>query len=90
MGDSTKGQAPYQLLRRGLAMVPEGRGVFARMTVTENLQMGAFVAQRQGGDRRDIERDVCTFSPPQGARPPARRHTVGRRTADACDGARTR
>jgi len=44
MKQTTRGQAPYQLLARGLAMVPEGRGVFARMSVTENLQMGASVA----------------------------------------------
>ncbi|HRO91861.1 MAG TPA: ATP-binding cassette domain-containing protein, partial [Promineifilum sp.] len=33
---------PSQLTARGIAMVPEGRGVFARMTVLENLEMGAF------------------------------------------------
>jgi len=42
LGESTNGLHPHQLLVRGLALVPEGRGVFARMTVTENLQMGAY------------------------------------------------
>jgi branched-chain amino acid transport system ATP-binding protein len=55
MGASIKGQAPYELLARGLAMVPEGRGVFARMTVTENLQMGAFLRKDTDGIRRDID-----------------------------------
>ncbi len=48
MGKSIKGQGPWDLVRQGLAMVPEGRGVFARMTILENLQMGAYV-------RRDVE-----------------------------------
>jgi branched-chain amino acid transport system ATP-binding protein len=30
-------------VKQGLAMVPEGRGVFTRMTITENLQMGAYI-----------------------------------------------
>src|SRR5512133_1405126 len=43
MGRSIKGQGPWDLVRQGLVMVPEGRGTFQRMTITENLQMGAFV-----------------------------------------------
>ena len=43
LGKSIKGQGPWDLVKQGLVMVPEGRGVFARMTITENLQMGAFV-----------------------------------------------
>ncbi len=46
MGKSIKGVPGARLLKQGLAMVPEGRGVFARMTITENLQMGAYIAQR--------------------------------------------
>jgi len=41
LGKSIKGQGPWNLVKQGLVMVPEGRGVFARMTITENLQMGA-------------------------------------------------
>ena len=55
MGASIKGQAPFQLLTQGLTMVPEGRGVFARMSVTENLQMGAFVRKDGDGVKRDID-----------------------------------
>jgi len=41
-GASTIGLASFQLVRRGLALVPEGRGVFGRLTVRENLEMGAY------------------------------------------------
>ena len=43
MGRSIRGQGPWDLVKQGLVMVPEGRGTFTRMTITENLQMGAFV-----------------------------------------------
>jgi branched-chain amino acid transport system ATP-binding protein len=43
MGRSIKGQGPWDLVKQGLVMVPEGRGTFTRMSITENLQMGAFV-----------------------------------------------
>jgi branched-chain amino acid transport system ATP-binding protein len=43
LGKSVKGQGSWDLVKQGLVMVPEGRGVFARMTITENLLMGAFV-----------------------------------------------
>jgi branched-chain amino acid transport system ATP-binding protein len=61
MGKSARGMASYQLLARGLAMVPEGRGVFARMTVTENLQMGAFVRRDTDGVKRDIDEMFVLF-----------------------------
>lgn len=41
-GRSLRGRRPDDLLRDGIVLVPEGRGVFARMTVLENLQMGAW------------------------------------------------
>ena len=53
MGQSIKGQGPWDLVRQGLVMVPEGRGTFARMTITENLQMGAFIR-----DDKDIAADI--------------------------------
>ena len=43
LGQSIKGQGAWDLVKQGLIMVPEGRGTFTRMTITENLQMGAFV-----------------------------------------------
>lgn len=53
LGRSIRGQGPWELVKQGLVMVPEGRGVFARMTITENLQMGAFVR-----DDDEIEADI--------------------------------
>ncbi|HXE20985.1 MAG TPA: ABC transporter ATP-binding protein [Rhodoferax sp.] len=54
MGKSIRGQGPWDLVQQGLAMVPEGRGVFARMTITENLLMGAYVR----GDKAEIAADI--------------------------------
>jgi branched-chain amino acid transport system ATP-binding protein len=42
LGRDVTGQRPDQLLRKGLALVPEGRGILASMTVLENLEMGAY------------------------------------------------
>ncbi|MEK4712546.1 MULTISPECIES: ABC transporter ATP-binding protein [Sporosarcina] len=42
LGKDVTGQRPDQLLRKGLALVPEGRGILASMTVLENLEMGAY------------------------------------------------
>lgn len=61
MGQPIKGRASYELLQRGLAMVPEGRGVFARMTITENLQMGAFARNDAAGIKADMEEMFATF-----------------------------
>jgi len=54
MGRSIRGQGPWDLVKQGLVMVPEGRGTFTRMTITENLQMGAFVRD----DTKEIEADI--------------------------------
>jgi branched-chain amino acid transport system ATP-binding protein len=43
LGRSIRGQGAWDLVHQGLVMVPEGRGVFARMSIVENLQMGAYV-----------------------------------------------
>ncbi len=51
LGRSVRGQGAWDLVRQGLVMVPEGRGTFTRMTITENLQMGAYV--RSDGEIAD-------------------------------------
>ena len=61
MGKSIKGQGPWDLVRQGLAMVPEGRGVFARMTITENLLMGAYVRNDRAQIADDVERQFTIF-----------------------------
>ena len=53
LGRNIKGQGAWDLVKQGLVMVPEGRGTFTRMTITENLQMGAFVR-----DDREIDADM--------------------------------
>ncbi|MGF6098562.1 ABC transporter ATP-binding protein [Pseudomonas sp. 18175] len=53
-GQSILGQAPEKLLRQGIAMVPEGRGIFARMSVLENLQAGAFLRR----DNEQVQREM--------------------------------
>ena len=52
---------PETIARRGLALVPEGRRIFARMTVLENLQMGAFIRTDAAGVAEDLERVLQMF-----------------------------
>ncbi|CDY74151.1 Branched-chain amino acid transport ATP-binding protein LivF (TC 3.A.1.4.1) [Caballeronia glathei] len=56
MGKSIKGVPTHELLKRGLAMVPEGRGIFARMSILENMQMGAYLRNDNDGIQKDTER----------------------------------
>ena len=53
-GEKISQIAPHDIIRKGIALVPEGRGVFPRLTVAENLAMGAFVRN----DAVDIEKDL--------------------------------
>lgn len=52
---------PHALVSRGCALVPEGRGVFARMSVAENLSMGAYHRGNAGDVAQDIERMYALF-----------------------------
>ncbi len=61
LGQSIKGQGPWDLVKQGLVMVPEGRGTFTRMTITENLQMGAYLRSDKAGIEADIERIFGIF-----------------------------
>jgi branched-chain amino acid transport system ATP-binding protein len=54
LGQSIRGKGAWDMVKQGLAMVPEGRGVFTRMTITENLQMGAHIRT----DKADIATDM--------------------------------
>ena len=53
-GEKISRIAPHDVIRKGIALVPEGRGVFPRLSVAENLRMGAFVRD----DAVDIEKDL--------------------------------
>jgi branched-chain amino acid transport system ATP-binding protein len=55
-GNEITGVRPDTLPSRGIAMVPEGRGVFAKLTVEENLQMGAYYRNDNSAIKQDIQR----------------------------------
>lgn len=55
-GESIAGRPAYELAQLGIGLVPEGRGVFSRMTILENLQMGAYL--RQGNHDPLIQNDL--------------------------------
>ena len=61
LGKSIHGQGPWDLVKQGLAMVPEGRGVFTRMTIVENLQMGAYIRDDKAGIAEDIDKVFAIF-----------------------------
>jgi branched-chain amino acid transport system ATP-binding protein len=61
LGKSIRGQGPWDLVKQGLAMVPEGRGVFTRMTIIENLQMGAYIRDDKEGIAADMEKMFTIF-----------------------------
>ena len=61
LGKSIKGQGPWDLVKQGLVMVPEGRGTFTRMTITENLQMGAFIRNDNAQILLDIDKVFAIF-----------------------------
>ena len=61
LGQSIRGQGPWDLVKQGLAMVPEGRGVFTRMSIIENLQMGAYIRDDKAEVEADIEKMFAIF-----------------------------
>jgi branched-chain amino acid transport system ATP-binding protein len=61
LGKAIKGQGAWDLARQGLVMVPEGRGTFTRMSITENLQMGAYTRSDKAGIAEDLEKVFATF-----------------------------
>ena len=61
LGRDIKGQGAWELVKQGLVMVPEGRGTFTRMTITENLQMGAFVRNDDAEIKADMDKVFAIF-----------------------------
>jgi len=61
LGRNIQGQGAWDLVQQGLAMVPEGRGVFTRMSIQENLLMGAFVRTDKSVIHDDMERVFTLF-----------------------------
>lgn len=60
-GANITGKPAFQLVRRGLAMVPEGRGVFGALTIEENLAMGAYIRTDRAAIASDLERVYTLF-----------------------------
>ena len=61
LGEAIKGQTSFALVKKNLAMVPEGRGVFTRMSILENLMMGAYTRNDKAGINADIEKWYGVF-----------------------------
>jgi branched-chain amino acid transport system ATP-binding protein len=61
MGESLKGSKSFHLVEKRLAMVPEGRGVFTRMSIQENLMMGAYTRDDKAGIEADIAKWFDVF-----------------------------
>ncbi len=60
-GDDIVGRAPHRIVKMGISQSPEGRRLFARMSVLENLEMGAFQRSDKSGVGEDIERVFGLF-----------------------------
>lgn len=60
-GENITGVAAHKLVYKNMAMVPEGRGVFAKLTVQENLEMGAYSRDDKEGIESDFERVFDLF-----------------------------
>jgi branched-chain amino acid transport system ATP-binding protein len=61
LGKSIRGRGAWELVKQGLAMVPEGRGVFTRMTIQENLQMGAHIRTDKPEVAADLDKVFTIF-----------------------------
>ncbi len=60
-GENINGNQPYQLVEKGLCLVPEGRRVFTSMTVLENLEMGAYTRNDKKAFQEDIDKAFNLF-----------------------------
>ena len=61
LGENLKGRGAWDLVAKGLVMVPEGRGVFTRQTITDNLMLGAYLRKDKAGIQADIEKMFNIF-----------------------------
>jgi branched-chain amino acid transport system ATP-binding protein len=55
-GNSVAAMAPEEIVKKGISQVPEGRRIFANMTVEENLELGAYIRSDKPGIRKDIDK----------------------------------
>ena len=85
-GRTLAGLPPEEIVGRGISQVPEGRQLFAPMTVAENLELGAYRRYREGSPVRDRRRPgprLSAVSAPERPAGAAGRHHERRRAADA-------
>jgi branched-chain amino acid transport system ATP-binding protein len=60
-GDVVSGRPTIEVVARGVSMVPENRRLFSKMTVMENLELGAYQRKDKDGIRRDLDRILAIF-----------------------------
>ena len=60
-GEAVTGVPSFRLVRKGLVLVPEGRGIFGQLTVAENLSMGAFARDDAAEVKRDFDKMLALF-----------------------------
>ena len=87
-GDDITALPPESLARRGVALVPEGRGMLRDLTVDENLELGAYIVRDKRAVREAFDRAYTTFPILERTPQPARGSVVGRTAADARAGPR--
>lgn len=58
LGQPISGMEPDRIVKAGISQVPEGRQVFKGLTVVDNLELGAYLRFRRGGERTEIHRDM--------------------------------
>jgi ABC-type branched-subunit amino acid transport system ATPase component len=90
-GSDVSRLSAVQRVRRGIGYVPQGRGIFTRLTVAENLRMGAMVGggpsshaepECRDAERRRAADAVHRSRPERKAQPPHSRRAIGRRAAE--------
>ena len=82
-GEELLGKSIDKIVSAGIAMSPEGRRVFADLTVLENLRIGAYLRRDKDGIAKDLKRVYELFPPAGGAQLAAGGHPLRRRAADA-------
>jgi branched-chain amino acid transport system ATP-binding protein len=60
-GEDLRGLSPDRLVKKGLSVVPEGRRLFGKMTLKENLELGAYTRNDPAAVRRDMDRVLADF-----------------------------
>ena len=83
-GEDVTRLPPHAKADRGMVLVPEGRQLFANMTVEENLEMGAYTPRVRANDPEESRLCLWSLSAAEGAPYAEGGHVLRRRAADAC------